>query len=178
MVYISAFTCIKSLIHTHIGVVGGSLIRRFPMSFRIGLVSVRYVWERELSSEYLQYWPLVQFWTPSSVTQCRRERVPLSPVLHDRRRIQNWTILAPWWWLVDWWHLVKNSALDSKCSLCLSTAHAVLISPNLRVALVKICGSASGNREKQQYYFGPLSTKCRLQTADWGLSRKCRLRIN
>ena len=86
MVYISAFTCIKSLIHTHIGVVGGSLIRRFPMSFRIGLVSVLYVWERELSSEYLQYWPLVQFWTPSSVTQCRRERVPLSPELHDRRR--------------------------------------------------------------------------------------------
>ena len=87
MVYISAFTCIKSLIHTYrsgIGVVGGSLIRRFPM-FGIGLVSVLYVWERELSSEYLQYWPLVQFWTPSSVTQCRRERVPLSPALRDRR---------------------------------------------------------------------------------------------
>ena len=163
MVYISAFTCI----HTHIGVVGGSLIRRFPM-FRIGLVSVLYVWERELSSEYLQYWPLVQFWTPSSVTQCRRSRGSRSPRrCMTREGVQNWTTLAPWWWLVDWWYLAKNPALDSKCSLCLPTAHAVLNSPNLRVTLVKICGSASGNREKQQHYFGPLSTKYRLQTGDW-----------
>ena len=30
--------------------------------------------------------------------------------------------------------------------------------------LVKICGSASGDRENQQYYFGPVITKYRLQT--------------
>lgn len=59
MVYISTFTCIKSLIdliHTQKDWLGGSLLRQFPM-FRIGLVFMFYIWERELLSGNLQYWP-------------------------------------------------------------------------------------------------------------------------
>ena len=48
-----------------------------------------------------------------------------------------------------------------KCSLC---QHLLSISRNPRVTLVKICGSASGNREKQQHYFGQVSAKRSLQT--------------
>ena len=48
-----------------------------------------------------------------------------------------------------------------KCSLC---QHLLSFSLNPRVTLVKICGSASGNREKQQHYFGQVSAKCSLQT--------------
>ena len=129
MVYISASTCIKSLIHTRIGVVGGSLLRRFPM-FRIGLVSVFYVWERELSSEYLQYWPLVQFWTRSSVTQCRRERVPLSPALHDRRAGPELDYIGPMMMTGELVTLSEKSRTGFKM-FTLPSHHAVLICSNL-----------------------------------------------
>ena len=50
----TTFTGIKSLIHTQGKGLGGLiLIGRFSM-FRISLVFVLYIWERDLLSEYLQ----------------------------------------------------------------------------------------------------------------------------
>ena len=64
--------------------------------------------------------------------------------------------------------LSEKSGTGFKMFTLPSHQHMLSYSPptSVRVTLVKICGSASGNREKEQHYFGPISTKCRLQTGD------------
>ena len=72
--------------------------------------------------------------------------------------------MAPSW--VNWWHSrigFKMFTLPPPPPPTQVHVASVFL-PQPQRHPIKICGSASGDRENQQYYFGPVITKCRLQT--------------